>query len=362
MLYALRSAAAAAALCTATESARGSRTWSTIIIVLFGLAIPTMIRKFLCIIAPFLRGTTSTECVSSVATQHRSTMVERFRLEGLPGKFNDVILKAHNNLENVSQLKQVVVFFGGDTQDFPEAMELHRDNRRYAKWNLEYMADLMFQHFPQSHCIVIRANRLQFRTFSCYDNFVESSDIGAPTHEFSVAALEHLQKLIASLAAEIEKRTSPRRHVLSASLLQPPLVLVGFSKGAVVLNQFLYSFKALEHTPDDDLSAFVSRVANMVWLDGGHSGGSNTWVTKEVILKCLLQLDIKVDIHVTPYQIRCASRPWIGKEEKLFYDTLKRLGVDVRRTVHYDDATPCIELHFQLLEDFMPLSPQPPQS
>lgn len=280
-------------------------------------------------------------------------MMERvLKLEGAAGKCNDVILKAAGIFEPV---KRVVIFFGGDTQDFPEAMETHRDNRRYVKWNLEYMADLMSQHYPQSHVIVVRPNRLQFRTFSCYDNFVDSNDIGAPTHEFSTNALDHLRKLIMTMAEDIEKRTSPTRHILSSALLELPIVLVGFSKGCVVLNQFLYAFKALEQAPDDDISAFVGRIVEMTWLDGGHSGGRNTWVTKEVILKALVQLDIKVNVHVTPYQIRCASRPWIGKEEKLFTETLRRLGMDVVRQVHYDDVMPSLELHFQLLEDFMPL-------
>ncbi|KAL3223932.1 hypothetical protein MRX96_027007 [Rhipicephalus microplus] len=97
------------------------------------------------------------------------------KVEGSTGKFNDVVL---NYSVKMGDAKKVVVFFGGDIQDFPEAMMKHRDNRLYVQWNLENMATLMGKHFPNAHCIIIRPNRLQYLTFSCYDNFVESNDMG----------------------------------------------------------------------------------------------------------------------------------------------------------------------------------------
>ncbi|KAH7964756.1 hypothetical protein HPB49_001185 [Dermacentor silvarum] len=216
----------------------------------------------------------------------------------------------------------------GCCKDFPEAMMKHRDNRRYVQWNLDNMATLMAKHFPSAHCIVVRPNRLQYLTFSCYDNFVEGNDMGAPTHEFSITALEHLLALLNSLSSRLRDKTNKARYgPIATGVLELPLVLIGFSKGCIVLNQFLYAIKALEVQPDDDVIALVRRIKAMYWLDGGHSGGSNTWVTKEVILKSFRPCDIKVYIHVTPYQVLCSSRPWIGKEEKVFRETLKNWGL-----------------------------------
>lgn len=68
--------------------------------------------------------------------------------------------------------------------------------------------------------------------------------------------------------------------------------LIGFSKGCVVLNQFLYEFHYLKTlTPDDQTSMdIVSRIKDMYWLDGGHSGGKNTWITSRPLLETLTRL------------------------------------------------------------------------
>lgn len=276
---------------------------------------------------------------------------ERFeQVEGLTAKFNDMLLKTPEKSGDATQL---VVFFGGDIQDFPEGMMKHRDNKRYVQWNLENMAMLMGRHFPNAHTVVVRPNRLQYLTFSCYDNFVPSNDMGAPTHEFSISALEHLVGLLNGLSARLKAKTNKKLYEpIAESLMELPVVLIGFSKGCVVLNQFLYSIKALEVTPDDDVLGLVRRVKEMYWLDGGHAGGSNTWVTKETVLKAFKQWDIQVHIHVTPYQVLCSARPWIGKEEKVFRDTLKKLGADVMRKIHHADELPSLEMHFSVLEEF----------
>lgn len=276
---------------------------------------------------------------------------ERFeQVEGLTAKFNDIVLKTP---EKPGDATQLVVFFGGDIQDFPEAMMKHRDNKRYVQWNLDNMAALMGRHFPNAHCIVVRPNRLQYLTFSCYDNFVPSNDTGAPTHEFSISALEHLVGLLNGLSAKLKAKTNKKLYEpIADSLMELPVVLIGFSKGCIVLNQFLYSIKSLEVNPDDDVLSLVRRVKEMYWLDGGHAGGSNTWVTKESVLKALKEWDIQINIHVTPYQVLCSARPWIGKEEKVFRETLKRLGVDVMRKIYHADQPSSLEMHFGVLEEF----------
>jgi Uncharacterised protein family UPF0565 len=70
------------------------------------------------------------------------------------------------------------------------------------------------------------------------------------------------------------------------------LILVGFSKGCVVLNQFIYEFHYLKTlTPDDStMMRLVSRIKDMYWLDGGHGGGKNTWITSRSLLETLCRL------------------------------------------------------------------------
>lgn len=49
--------------------------------------------------------------------------------------------------------------------------------------------------------------------------------------------------------------------------------------------------------------AQFSQVQDMYWLDGGHAGGFNTWITAPSILKSLAARHINIHIHVSPYQV-----------------------------------------------------------
>lgn len=53
-------------------------------------------------------------------------------------------------------------------------------------------------------------------------------------------------------------------------------ILIGFSKGCVVLNQLLFELKEVKK--DKNIDVFIKSIRIMYWLDGGYFGGSNTWV------------------------------------------------------------------------------------
>ena len=129
------------------------------------------------------------------------------------------------------------------------------------------------------------------------------------------------------------------------------VILVGFSKGCVVLNQLLYDLAAAK--VDGELSTFVNRVRAMYWLDGGHNGGSNTWITSDEILHSLVGLDMEIFSHVTPYQIKDPMRKWIGKEQKKFVKKLQNLKIITTNTVHFADEERSIENHFGVLRLFI---------
>lgn len=74
------------------------------------------------------------------------------------------------------------------------------------------------------------------------------------------------------------------------SLDQYDLTVIGFSKGCVVLNQFLYEYHYLKTLTPDVSSSIVSKIKDMYWLDGGHSGGKNTWITSRALLETLARL------------------------------------------------------------------------
>lgn len=126
------------------------------------------------------------------------------------------------------------------------------------------------------NCLVFRMER---KTFSCYDNFVSSNSVGAPTYEPRVKALSHLASLIPeALRKAQDLQISKRKEIFAVhqscgssqpSCINPhdaqycavdiphwlkndfeeedldEIILMGFSKGCVVLNQIITELHAL---------------------------------------------------------------------------------------------------------------------
>lgn len=432
-----------------------------------------------------------------------------FAVAGFQNRANDIvycppIIRQQNLNEDESS---AVVYFGGDVQDFPESMETNRDSRGYMKYNLENSAVLLRDAFPRSHIIIIRPVRMEFKTFSCFDNFVRGNNAGVPDHTPQNHALQHLERLLQNLSSRL--KAIPENEILiqtttsnassnngmnndgssnnsssaaggnsgggiqemdidilqvqdtitvdtttitttndggaivfacnrdtnslnSISQQQPSssgnnsninntnlitnttnqttitntttghssnltneiiqqhndmqynnsisdcqqtiqtinrnplwwrenlnldkakLILIGFSKGCVVLNQFIYEFHYLKTlTPDDStMIRLLSRIKDMYWLDGGHGGQKNTWITSRSLLETLTRLGMNIHVHVTPYQVQDDRRPWIRKEEKIFSDMLKRLGAPITRLLHFDSTTANLVTHFEVLQAF----------
>ncbi|XP_018328351.1 UPF0565 protein C2orf69 homolog isoform X2 [Agrilus planipennis] len=327
-----------------------------------------------------------------------SPEIRAFRLrnvDGYGGRTNDVV---YCPPATPSSEPSTVVFFGGDVQDFPENMQSHRDHKHYIKWNLEDTGRLIRSQFQDCHVVVVRPYRIEYKTFSSFENFVPCNNCGVPEHTPMHFALQHLEKLLEMISERLETASigqleklvcnnsflcqddstenelqffrnslpsSTSIEVSSLKNLNPAkywwregiklhknnLILIGFSKGCVVLNQFLYEFHYLKTlTPDDNTSmSIVSRIKDMYWLDGGHSGGKNTWITSRSLLETLTRLGIRVHVRVTPYQITDDRRPWIKKEEKMFTEMLQKLGANIDRSVHFESSLPNLYTHFDVL-------------
>lgn len=111
---------------------------------------------------------------------------------------------------------------------------------------------------------------------------------------------------------------------------------------------------SVQQSTTDQLVRFLKQIVRIFWLDSGHSGDQGeVWITDGEILQTLSdQLTIKVYVHVSPLQINCPNRPWIGEEERLFVDTLKELGVEVVEMVHFKDESRSLLNHFRILKEF----------
>lgn len=126
--------------------------------------------------------------------------------------------------------------------------------------------------------------------------------------------------------------------------------------------QFIYEFHYLKTLTPDDLTMIrlLSRIKEMYWLDGGHGGAKNTWITSRSLLETLTRLNINIHVHVTPYQVQDERRPWIRKEEKTFTDLLRRLGAPLTRCLHFDTSVANLFTHFEVLQVFRQPCPQQP--
>jgi len=293
-------------------------------------------------------------------------------LEKIPGRSieysnNVVFLKPLNfpinggNKNACDKEKKILMYFGGDVQDLSNKMQIHRDNKKYIKWSLEETAVLLSRAYPSHSIMVIRPKRMERSTFSCYDNFVESNFCGAPTHltekvvkESNLTSCCHALLQIKSLIYNVFRSKDKQED---GSTFKIKLTLVGFSKGVVVLNQVLHDLHLLNNNicDSDKLCRFSEQIERMIWLDGGHNGGKDTWVTDETVLETLAtKTNITVEIKVTPYQVKDDRRPWIGKEEKRFRNILGTkfdlLGSNrLIRTLYFEEDEPNIDNHFKIL-------------
>jgi len=247
-----------------------------------------------------------------------------------------------------TSVKDVLFYFGGDIQDWPERMSLSRENRRFSRWNLQTTGEILSKRFPESAIVVIRPDEMKDDVFSRFSNFVPKiNDFGDPlTYDTcNNVALHHL-------------------NVLSEQLIRDfssfDITLLGFSKGCVVLNQILHELTdRRERKTIDELSSFVSQIVRMIWLDGGHNNGklAMIWPNERNLILTLKEFHIRTEVYVTPFQIDSTNshKKFHFEHYKTFSNLLKTIcdeNLFVNQMFFADDLPSSIEKHFELLETF----------
>lgn len=268
---------------------------------------------------------------------------------------------------------------------------------RWSEWCLENTCSLLQQKFHDAAVWIIRPCRMLRSLYSCYHHFVESSMTGVPSYSSNHGAILHLHALLTDAVQKEKERGSLKLSIADA--LSLPIVLSGFSKGCVVLNQVTHELvnvctdystipsshevdsaesdhrdKQQKTTPTTNcgnsssacvskplpleaaelkvLKEFVSHIKAFYWLDSGHSGEDGAWVTDDNPLRALASLQIPVHIDVTPQQVRDPHRKWIGEEEAEFVVKLRQFGANVTETLHFEHEEKSLEKHFQVLREF----------
>lgn len=268
---------------------------------------------------------------------------------------NDLLIRVpESNL-----IKQRVVFFGGDIQDVERSMRDRESKRDYLHWSLEATAEILANKFG-SHAlvIVVRPSEYYLDVFSVFRNFVKCDEHSSPIYEMSTnKAWRQMDRIMEKVQTDLvaEKRGFGGLGNTFDSL---PVSLVGFSKGCAVLNQMLHEFVFIQEKPMDNRCDLKTPgvVENMFWLDGGHNGESDTWVTDAAVLKAFSDFYkgklMKLFVHVTPYQMDDPNRPKIRRHKLKFCEIVKQLGMTLHDETHFRDQKRSIETHFEVLTSF----------
>ncbi|GAA6219697.1 UPF0565 protein C2orf69 homolog [Lates japonicus] len=304
-------------------------------------------------------------CAAASRDAYSGSPLQRLqRLPAVPGcvpsRVNDLLLlRPDTDNQCTSEPKEKsnnkhVMFFHGDIQNFQEEMALQPEGAQWLSWSLEQVAFTLGRRFPDRYVWVVRASRMYLHKFSCYRNFVDSNMFGAPEHSpYSpdFGAFRHLRALLSN-GMERADLPNPLQPQGGADSIPSgfSLTLVGFSKGCVVLNQMVYELGGARADPQ--MSPFVKCISAMYWLDGGHPGGSETWVTDKQVLKELAASGVSIHAHVTPYEVCDPMRAWVGREHGHFIKTLEEFGACPSKKLHFEDEPPCIENHFRVIQEF----------
>ncbi|CAF1353174.1 unnamed protein product [Rotaria magnacalcarata] len=273
------------------------------------------------------------------------------KVVGYENRKNDILLFS-NSIQ--SSPKSIVYYFGGDIQDLPDQMNASKENRRYHRWNLIATGEILCRRFLDASIAVVRPNEMKDGTFSRFSNFVQkTTEYGDPISydTKNLIGLHHLNMLNEQIT----------KNATSSAF---DIILVGFSKGCIVLNQLLHELTALRlMKTDDSLLNFVSRISRFIWLDGGHNNGNQImiWPTDENLITTLVDYKIRTEIYVTPFQID-SKNPYKKFHTQHYKKFSELLLCHSTSSSNYDNKTinkmffaddsPSIDKHFELLTVF----------
>ena len=255
-------------------------------------------------------------------------------------------------------------------------MQSSRENRRYAQWNLVSTGEMLCRRFTGSSVVVIRPAEMKDDTFSRlvsdffpsirltlwrFSNFVpDTNEYGDPvTYQTTdLLALQQLRALNERIKSVMISDDCFHRNQSRPS---SAITLVGFSKGCVVLNQFLHELTALRQSnTNKELLSFASSLRTFVWLDGGHNNGDRTmiWPTDANLVSTLKHFHIQTEVFVTPFQIN-AKNPYkrhhhehYQKFSELLLSLSNSTDQKIVNQMVFSDQRPSIDKHFELLSDF----------
>mmetsp|Transcript_23731 Transcript_23731/g.53426 ORF Transcript_23731/g.53426 Transcript_23731/m.53426 type:complete len:294 (+) Transcript_23731:25-906(+) len=256
-----------------------------------------------------------------------------FQCAGLAGKLNWLLVRHVTS-------SRCVVFFPGDISDFASKQAPY-------SYSLEGLLWVLCCKYPDDTIVLVKP-RMMLEHFAIYANFMMVDGTGNPRHltdrrveeqanedpsEFYVPAAKHLKLLLESLGREL-KEDLPRQ-----------LILVGFSKGAAVLN-------ALMRDPSESLWSMVRTIH---FVDAGLAVPGVFPLRDEELqeLRRVAPDDLEVWLHCTPRQVEDTSRPFVAQEHDMFEARCKACGILAHRRTYASGLPVSLEMHFDALRCFV---------
>ncbi|XP_031482371.1 uncharacterized protein LOC116252334 isoform X2 [Nymphaea colorata] len=180
--------------------------------------------------------------------------------------------------------------------------------------------------------------------------------------------LQEAEKIVSS----VEKTSSTERHSTPASSTCPKTILLGFSKGGVVLNQLLSELASYEsqerhhlqhqdHILPHSMDEFFKSIVEFHYIDVGLNCPGAYPTDHTVINKTRKFAEannntIRFVVHGTPRQWSDCGRPWIREDKEKF---VHLLGVESKSSngklhacerLYFSEQHPSLQMHFEIIE------------
>ncbi|KAG2284984.1 hypothetical protein Bca52824_044588 [Brassica carinata] len=245
-------------------------------------------------------------------------------------------------------------------------------------YDLQKVAEVIVSKFGNSvNALVVEASVFN-GPFAVYKDFVPSVNrYGEPTASYSpngFPASSSIVSLLSTFLQEAESLVSKEGKdlCLRSSLAHcPRTILLGFSKGGVVINQFLSEMSSLdtnsagEHEEVGIIPAskesFLNSISEVHYIDVGLNCSGAYINDQNVVQKISQRLagggsSVSVFVHGTPRQWRDEQRGWIPKEKDELVRLLKSEGessggkLQVHERFYFADRVPDLKMHFEIID------------
>jgi hypothetical protein len=165
--------------------------------------------------------------------------------------------------------------------------------------------------------------------------------------------LNYLESVYRNSINEYNSRVNDATKKINPSL---ELIMCAFSKGCVCLNRLCAELAACNKADlSDSLRSFIEKLKHIIWLDSGHQGNVDVWLTEPSVIQSLLALkenQIYFYVYVTPYQISEEKYEKMSaiREFNKFLQILESSPKNFKYQCYFDRAD--LATHFSLLKVF----------